>query len=352
MDRIDKQAMGGIEYLLALNAEQSKLFENAALDRMQYRVKHPTEIGVMKCMDGRVNMPVIMNTPVGVTQQWRNVGGKFNLGWYAYQASIWEWVNYSMNRGRNCLVIVTDHFSRGDKHRGCRGFNYDEKAAQEFGRGLREQFDRVFGTGVVYTIQCGIETDEDALIFRGKDNSRSLDLSEVSQMPGDEMQERLRAIYPDMPGATLRDLVPLALGNLAHIAEVRQSKRPIVEIQHREWVLSVGRGFDWLHEINTALIVGPFDPNVAQVIETAAGIIKGNLHDGRISAGRGIVLMSCSSFRESGPNERLAEEKAKFLAGVAIEVVRTKVPELLPHLHVLTATMKVETRRLNVLDRK
>ncbi len=347
----EKNALAGVDYLLALNAEQSQLFQAAALDRQQYRVQHPTEIGIMKCMDGRVNMPVITKTPVGTIQPWRNVGGKFDLGWDGYQKSVWGWVSYAMSRGRNCLVIVTDHFSRGDKHRGCRGFNYDQEAARTFGAALRGQFDRVFGTGAVYTIQCGIETDEDALIFRGKNNDRSLDLSASGNLSEDEIAEQLRLLYPDMPSATLRDLLPLALGNIEHIEELRNTKRAIVESEHREWALAIGRGFDWLHEINAALIVGPFDPNLPQVIETAARIIKGNLEEGRISAGRGIVLMSCAPFREVGPAERLAEEKANFLAKVALDVVRSKVPELSEHLHILTATMNFKTRKLNVLDR-
>jgi hypothetical protein len=349
MNSEKRQVMKGIEYLLALNAEQSELFQAAALDRLQYRVKHPTEIGVMKCMDGRVNMPVITKTPLGIIQPWRNVGGKFDLGWDGYQKSVWEWVTYAMGRGRNCLVIINDHFSRGDKHRGCRGFNYDQDAAKAFGQNLRAQFDRVFGAGVVYTIQCGIETDEEALIFRGKGNDHFLDLSAAEGMSEDDIREQFRVLYSDMPRETLQDLIPLALGNLVHVSEVRKSKRPVLEIEHREWVLAVGRGFDWLHEINTALIVGPFDPNLAQVIETAAGIIKGNLEEGRISSERGVVLMSCAPFREAGPAERLAEEKAQFLAGVALDVVQTKVPALSPYIHVLTATMNMETRKLKVL---
>ncbi len=340
----------GIEYLLRLNKKHSQLFQADALNREQYRALHPTEIGAMKCMDGRIHLPVITKTPLGIIQSWRNIGGRFNLGWYGYQASVWDWIHYSMSRGRNCLIIITDHYSRGSKHRGCRGFDYDEKAAQSFCRGLREQFDHVFGSNIIYTIQCSVETDEEALVFRSKDNGHFLNLA-VFGGSVDDLRKELRDLYPDMPNTTLGDLLHLAIGNISHIVEIRKAKRSVAEAEHKEFILAIGRGYDWLHEINTALIVGPFDDNIAGVIKAAANIIKSNLDNGKISSHRGAVLMSSASFRESGPNQRLAEEKAKYLARMGLDVIRSKVPELLPHLHILTATMNMETRGLNVLDR-
>lgn|GEM_PF-5560214 len=58
------------------------------------------------------------------------------------------------------------------------------------------------------------------------------------------VSHRLEQIYPDMHQAALADLVPLALGNIRHIAEVRQTVRTL-DIEHHEWVLCVGRGFDF-----------------------------------------------------------------------------------------------------------
>jgi hypothetical protein len=45
----------------------------------------------------------------------------------------------------------------------------------------------------------------------------------------------------------------------------------------------VGRGFDWPHAINTAFIVGPFDPNLSGAIGAAAVLLKGNIDDGRVA---------------------------------------------------------------------
>ena len=344
--------MSGIDYLLELNRLNSDLFQRATLDRKKYRATHSTEIGVMKCMDGRINMPVITNTPLGIIQPWRNLGGRFNLGWDGYQKSVWEWTQYAITHNRNCLVIITDHYSKGERHRGCRGFNYDHDAAKAFSRELRQQFDDVYGSSAVYSIQCGIETDSESIVFRGKNNGHSLDLSAVGEISPAEIQAHLKELYPDMPIETLGDLMPLAIGNIAHIAEIRSLNRPIIDTEHREWVLGVGRGYDWLHKINTALIVGPSDPELREVIEMAAKLILTNIRETRIDLDRGVVLMSSAPFREYGAAERMAEVKARFLAKTALDVVTQRVPELLPYIHILTTTMKMESRVLNVLDRK
>ena len=38
------------------------------LARERYRALHPTAIAVLKCMDGRINIPVAANTPLGIIQ--------------------------------------------------------------------------------------------------------------------------------------------------------------------------------------------------------------------------------------------------------------------------------------------
>lgn len=32
-------------------------------------------------MDGRINIPVATETPIGIMQPYRNLGGRFDLGW-------------------------------------------------------------------------------------------------------------------------------------------------------------------------------------------------------------------------------------------------------------------------------
>ena len=45
--------------------------------RKRYLARFPTAIAVMKCMDGRINLPVSTGTPPGIIQPFRNLGGFF-----------------------------------------------------------------------------------------------------------------------------------------------------------------------------------------------------------------------------------------------------------------------------------
>ncbi|MCX7184511.1 MAG: hypothetical protein NTW90_04635 [Nitrosospira sp.] len=340
----------GTDYLLDLNTRHSRAFIDLAMERRRYRGEHPTEIAALKCMDGRLNLPVMTRTAVGIIQPFRNLGGKFDLGWPFFQATLDHWAQYSIGRGRHCLIFVTYHFARGDIHRGCRGFNYDTNAARDTAIKLKNQFERIYGKGAVVPIVCGIETDLEALILHGEDG-RVIDLAEVKEdLSGLELEGMLHSLYPSMPERIFKDMIPLVEGNIRHVRMIRASNRPIEDAEHKEWVLGVGRGFDWLHAINTAFIVGPFDPNLSDAIGTAAVLLKGNIDDGRVTPS-GIVLMTSAAYREIGPECELAKEKARFLSKFALDVIKAKVPDLVPHLNILTGYTDLNTRKFEVLER-
>lgn len=349
----NKKMIKDVQYLLNLNKEHSELFisPEVTLARRQYRAKHPTEIAFIKCMDGRVHGSVMTNTPLGVIQPWRNLGGKFDLGWFGFAQSMREWVDYATVRGRNSLIVVTYHYARGDTHRGCRGFDYDVEKARDFTRGLKEQFNRVFGRNTVHTVQCGIETDWESLVLHGE-NGETVDCADIHDASENHLRTLLQKLFSHMPEYTLNDFLPLVQGNITHSARIKALKRSTLEAEHRECVIAVGRGFDWLHEINTALIVGPYDPNLANAIKTAATLVKGNMQDGRIdvTSGKGIVLFASAPYRDvAGPEPLLAKEKARFLNAFSRTIIQSEVPELIPHLEELTVTVDVNTRKLNVL---
>lgn len=341
--------------LLKHNAEQSAFFTSpdAQLTRYQYRVQHPTEIAAMKCMDGRVHLPVMTKTPFGILKPWRNLGGIFDLGWPHFGLEVSTWVDQAVGRGNDCIILVTYHFSAGHKHRGCRGFDYDVDKARVFTKKLREQFDHIFGLKhmVVYPIQLGIETDEDALIFHGA-NGKSWNLAEEKLIGERDLRHELERIYPDMKPRLIADLLPLVVGNIAHIAEVRHAKRPIAEAEHKERILGIGSGFDWLHTPNLALIVGPFSPNLSEPITTAAALLLSNIQGGRIPDS-GIVLLSSAPYRdEAGPAPLLAEQKAKFMSAFALDVIKKNVPKLYKiGVHPLTVTLNLNTRKLDVIEK-
>ncbi|MCB9811057.1 MAG: hypothetical protein H6779_04480 [Candidatus Nomurabacteria bacterium] len=152
-----------INLLLEHNKKRSDNFSNPdiVLERRLYRAKHPTEIAVLKCMDGRLHLPIITKTPLGIIQPFRNLGGQFDLGWPFFGQVMKDWVDYAVSQGKKSIVLTTYHYSKSDEHLGCKGFGYNCDLALSETKKLKEQFERVFGLhhSVVYPILVGIETD-------------------------------------------------------------------------------------------------------------------------------------------------------------------------------------------------
>lgn len=317
----------------------------ATLARRRYLARHPTAIAVMKCMDGRINIPVATETPLGIIQPFRNLGGMFDLGWPHLGEVLAHYVNRHVADGRRVLLLATYHFSRGSASRGCWGFHFDAKAAQEHVRQLVDQIEEVFGRGhgTVYPLICGFETDEDALVLHGADDA-TLDLSLLDPAEAGSLPGRLATLYPDMRDQTRDDLLPLLTGNLAHIAKLRETTRTLV-IDHREWMICLGRGFDFLHMPNLAIIVGPYSPQLAEPIGIAADVIATNMRCGRIPDD-GFLLLASAPYDEIGSDRARAELKSRFLADFAARVIREGNPRLAEGMRVRTAVLDWRSRRL------
>ncbi len=345
------------DYLLALNEKHSRLFNSPATqgERQLYRVLNPLEVVAFKCMDGRLNLSIMTKTPFGLITPMRNVGAKFRLGWPHVRDVIVDQYEYALSKGRACLAIVTYHYSRGDNARGCAGFNGDTDAARRFASDFKRQLMETFGRGkAFYPILVGIETDLDALILHGDDESVSVDLSTVTDASVGNVTDILRRLYPNMPAREMEILPsfrPLVMGNIRHTQEIQAANRPITDIVHREWVLAFGRGFDWFHEPNTAVIVGTFDAELRKPLVTAAELLLKNLRAGRIPREAGVVLFSSAPYRELGYDYLAACEKAKWQNEFAMQVIEEEVPDLLPYVHQLTTVMNANTRKLEVLHR-
>lgn len=335
------------KWLLDHNRAMSKEFSSPDAKglRLQYRAKHPTEILALKCMDGRLNLPVMTHTPVGIIQPLRNLGGRFDLGWPFLGEVVTNWVMYAMGRGRDCIILVTYHWSKGEKHRGCRGFNYEVDNARSYTEELARQIERMYGVNhsTVYPVRVGVETDDDALVFHGV-NGKTLEVASLRDVSEDSVRAQLRELYPDMKRQMIEDLLPLIIGNAIHIADVRSAGREQVDSEHRERILGIGRGFDWLHQLNLALLVGPFDPNLNGPIATAAGLLLGNINDRRVPDD-GIILLSSAPYREeAGYDMPRAVEKARFLSRFSLEVIGTSVPSLREMVVPITGIVNINTR--------
>ncbi len=344
------------DFVLQLNSERSHEYTDpsAQLARQLYRQQHPTEFLVAKCMDGRLNLSVFTEVPPGIIQPFRNIGGRFDLGWPFFQEVVNDGVQYAVNKGRQCVFVSSYHFSKSDTHRGCAGFGYDTEAAKNAAFNLRDQFTRVFGTAKgrpVYAFTIGIETDAESLVF----HSTAGDILDVATLKSDTTNEEIEAtllsLYGDMDNRMRADIIPLIAGNIRHIKEVTTSQKPLIDLEHREQIIAVGRGFDWLHQPNRALIIGPYSHEWPSAVETAGKIVVGNLAAERIPKESGILLLVSALWRseEREVGRRLKEEKVKYLYKVALEKLKN-IPELSNNLHHLVGVVDADTREFHQVD--
>jgi hypothetical protein len=344
-----------IDWLFDLAERHGAAFRSpeACLARQRYLAEHPTAIAVLKCMDGRVNIPVVTNTPVGILMPFRNLGGQFDLGWPHLGEVLAHNVQRMVGQGRRVLFLITYHFSKGDPQRGCAGFKYDTAAAMAHTYEIRDQVEHIFGAahGTVYPLVVGLETDEDALIVHGENGTR-LDMAALTPADLPRLAERLAALLPDMPAQMRADLLPLLEGNLARIATVREQiarHERQLDFDHREWMICLGRGFDFLHTPNVALIIGPYSPKLDEPIRTAASIIRANMSAGRIPDD-GLLLLASAPYDEIGVDRARAEMKSRFLARFAAEVISQEYPELAGKMAIRTAVLDWRSRQLELLQ--
>lgn len=342
-----------IAWLVDLSKRHSETYctPEAYLARKRYSAKHPTMIMALKCMDGRIHLPYATKTPLGIIKPFRNIGGMFDLGWPYLGEVLYNTVSNAIDDSKRVLIMITYHYSKSDQHRGCAGFNYDREAAVKHVFEVKKQIEYVFGHDhqTVYPVICGFETDEDAMILHGE-NEEVLDLATTGETLKEFWANKLRAMYPDMPDQVLRDLVPLAQGNIEHIKDIRSSHRNLeLDSVHREWIICIGRGFDFLHVPNIALIIGPYSPDMSSPIVNAVSIIKSNMDKGMIPRD-GFLLLASAPYSEIGVDRARAELKSHFLSQYASEVIQKAHPDMHELMIRKTAILNWHTRNLEVFE--
>lgn len=342
-----------IEWLFNLANRHSAEFRSpeAFLARERYIAEHPTAIVVMKCMDGRINIPVATCTPLGLIQPIRNIGGMFDLGWPHLGEVLASHVARMVAEGRRVLILITYHFSKGDRKRGCAGFDYNTEKAKTHTFSIKRQAEHIFGTrhDTVYPLVCGFETDEDAIVLHGE-GGESIDMSVETGQDAALLERKLAAMYPDMAEQVRKDILPLLVGNARHIAKVRESTR-LLDIEHREWMICLGRGFDFLHTPNLALIIGPYSPDLSDPVRKGALIIEENMKAGRIPDD-GFLLFASVPYMEIGLDRARAELKSMFLSRFAATLIRKEFPGLAAKMHTHTAVLDWRSRSLEKVGDK
>ncbi len=347
--------------LLEKNHEQSKIHSSAGekLKRRHHRSKHPTEIVAFKCMDGRLNLSVFTQTPVGIIQPFRTMGGIFDLGDERLGKIVQDSVEYAIDKRRRYMPLCTYHFSKGNTHRGCAGHKYNTEAAVLGAKRLVEQFRFTFcdlgsGSGYgqeVYPILVGIETDHESLQFHSADGKlfsveAHLDDSE------DDCRLGLREMFPDMANEMLEDLLRLVVGNQKHVKEVISQNRAPIDLEHRESTICFGRGFDWLHTPNKALIIGPFGNDLSDSIITAGNLLVKNVKEGRVDPSNGLAIMTAGLYYDEGMNKNRIKLKSYDLYRYIKNVLEKNVPELFKvcNIQYLVGVTSHDTRAFTEID--
>lgn len=342
--------------ILQLNAKRSREFcTPAARDaRALYASQHPTNILVFKCMDGRIHLPLITGIPLGILHPFRNIGGKFTLGYPYLGRLVLDAKETAIRAGHSTLALCTFHFSTGSQHRGCAGHGYNTAAARRGAFALKREFEEIFGSDnpAIRAIVIGVETDENALIFCSEKKSGDFSLAEHLDDTDETIAHGLQTLYPGMQREVLADLLPLALGNRDHVTQIRRQGRPIAELVHGENIICVGRGFDWLHLPNRALIIGPYgdaERTWRDAVRVASNIVLDNLKERRVPKASGALLLVSAPYADL--NERgLALAKAGYFATVAKAILAPVAKKL--RLETLVGVTDMQTMRFEPIHRK
>ena len=113
-------------------------------------------------------------------------------------------------------------------------------------------------------------------------------------------------------------------------------------------MICLGRGFDFLHTPNVALIIGPYSPDLADPIRKAAGIIEGNMRAGRIPDD-GFLLLASAQYDDFGMDRARAELESRFLSQFSARVLHGEFSDLARKMSMHTAVLDGRSRQLETI---
>jgi hypothetical protein len=347
MPSIDLDSMDTIVSIIqAINDRQSRIFIDQEFDRARHLATHKTRIAVLKCSDGRVHLPNMTGTPVGVLLPFRAIGGKFDLFWPGLIKRLANFVQETIEAGAMNAIFVTYHSSASRHDLGCAGWECDDVAAKAYAAEICQDLGYIYH-GQMMPILLGIETDRDELIFHGNIDVHCCDL--VGKSEG-EIRTAMRDAYPEMSPVVLEDILPFVFGNVSHVRQFIEHPRELHERGHGERIVAVGQSFDWLAQANLALIINDMDANLDEAILKGASIVHHNLLSNAFSSQ--VALFTNIAFHQEGADRRQAEVRSRRLMRFALNHIRNHQPGLIEsgRLCTITGITFDPTKRLTVLD--
>lgn len=333
--------------ILAINRTASEHFLADESARARHLVRHPTQLAVVECMDGRLQFATLTKTPLGVVRSFRAIGGRLEAWWPSFLGRFRSFVAHATREGQRAVVLLTYHRSASSLHLGCAGWGYDTAAARAHAERLAERLAYVFGEALV-PIVAGVETDRDVLTL----HLPSGDVSGDSAGEDDASVARaLASAAPSLDAAIVRDLVPVMRGNALRVAELRATPKQLEAKDHQERVLAIGQDFEWLNRENFALIINDADLALARSIEVAASILRKNLE--HAAADETFALLTAIPYQMPGIDHRQAVVRAEGLLAFALEVVGRVEPSLVAsgRLHAMAGVLFAPALRLEPLAR-
>ncbi len=335
------------QLIIDINTEESALYIADDERRHIHISKHPTQISCFKCMDGRVHIPSITGTPIGLVKPYRAIGGKFKVFWPALRKRFHTWVELGLDSGKRSLAFVTYHCSASNPHLGCAGWNYQTDQAKAHITNFCEKLSHVYGYALT-AIPTRVETDGDIITLHNGD--KEVSGANLIGLTSEKAHLQIAEVFPRMENELIEDILPFMMGNAVRVAYLRDNPRDLSGLDHHERVIALGQGFDWLARQNFALIINDIDPNLDFAIETAAKIVKGNLK----SASKNDVatLFTNIPYRKPGREQREAEMASRELQEFAQDVIKERHPDLWKSgkLMFLIGVTFEPSKKLTVLD--
>jgi len=338
------------EEILAMNERMSALFIKTTQERREYRGLHPTQFMKSLCSDGRVRLLRCCGIPFGLLTPFRNIGGRFDIGWPKFRDSMLEMYEYSHSQHVDTCLLITGHHSESGEHLGCAGFNGKKEDAWEYLNGFYHGVKRAFPK-MIWPFLLWIETDSDALILYLEDGSK-IDMREVTDPSEHQLERLLMQRCRSYPEQVLKDIVPFLMGNHKHLEDLKKlGTRPSNALCHNERGIAFGQGFDWIDRDNFVLILGPCDPALDEAIVKAAEIIENNLRDenGKVNEeerSKGGILLVSTPYRSRKPWQRSsAVEQSHYLTRLALDSIKQKLPSMEGYFVPLVGVLDQDTRR-------
>jgi len=335
------------ERIIQINAEQSARYVADEAARRRYWAKHPTFFGAIKCMDGRVLLPTMTRTPLGLVKPFRAIGGKFDVWWPSFLGRVRAWAQTAIGMGSRNVLFVTYHYSASDPHLGCAGWAYDTAAARAHAVHLATSLAEVFGDQLTAVI-TGVETDRDEFILHGPHGDVTGEACIGKSI--DDVREIVRHTFPNMVPEVVEDLVPFLRGNALHVADLMAHPRDLTAKGHNERIIALGQGFNWLAQANLALIINDADPDLAQSIRVAAGLIEKNLSTA--APGDDATILTCITYREPGMDYRQAVARSKGLRAFVERTMQASHATLMSsgRLHAMAAVVWEPSKKLEIIE--